>query len=321
MEVAVEVEPEVGIFRIKIDGEDIQPGKVSLRDLKDLIEKIQSGVERVARVMLGDPGSAPGPLPKNIKDATELLLVGVETGSAVLSVELAPQAEENDSAQLFQSPSNLGLRAVDSFVQGLHQLETQPSAAVPNSWDNSVMEVAESLFQLTQERNFSVTLTSQIPQGQEKSARVSPDNVDRFQIRHAPIRRPRTARGTLIMVDLETGRVDVKPEGGRRVQCVFPEELRPDVERLIGQSVEARGEEEYDVALNKASKLEISTMGPAGEQERLDADFWRNPSLAELAETQGIGPIRSLADLPTAEISDEDFEVLAESLRASRSDG
>lgn len=314
-------DPDEGLYRIRVEGEGIQPGKVSLRDLKDLVEQIQSGVERVARVMLGEPGSAPGPLPKNLRDVTELLLVGVEPGSAVLEVELAPAKPGDAADQIFTSTPDLGFRAIDGFIDGLHELEIQDEPEVPSDWDNSVMEVAESLSRLTQERSFTVTLIGRrSPDGTQIEARVAPENVERFRVRHSPIRQPRTAVGTLIMVDLESGRVDVRPADGKRVQCLFPENLRGQIERLLGQEVQVSGEEELDVAINKRGKLEIDSLGAASEQLRLDEAFWRNPSAAELAAEQGVGPIPSIAELSSSDVTDEDVLLLLTTLRESRSE-
>ncbi|RIK05389.1 MAG: hypothetical protein DCC49_12550 [Acidobacteria bacterium] len=311
--------PEVGTFHIKLEGESIQPGKVSLRDLRGLIEQVQAGVERVARVLIGEPGSVPGPLPRQIRDATELLLVGVEPGSADLALELAP-AKEDNAEQLFPSQPDLGFRSVDRFVQGLHDLETGASQGLPESWDTSVVETAASLARLSRERDLVVTMTAQVPGGRQRSARIAPDANRQFEIQHMPLRRPRVARGTLVMVDLETGRVDVKPEGGKRVQCVFPSAMRSQVEQLLGQDVEASGEEDFDVAANRRGKLEIRSLGPAIEQTRLDEDFWRNPSAAELAAEQRVGPISSVADLPTADVSEDELRDLLEIVRGAGGD-
>ena len=312
-------EPEAVTFRIELEGDTIRPGKVSFRDLKELSENLQAGVERVARVLIGEPGIAPGPLPKQIREATDLLLKAVEIGSAVLVAEM-PASKEIDEAesQLFPS-SGLGPLALDKFVAGLHQLETQDSPQVPAAWDNAVMEVAQKLGEFSADRQVVVTLKPSVNSSIREIARISPSSVDRFQVRHAPIKRPRTQRGLLIMVDLGRGRVDLEYEEGKRAQCTFPAAMRPQVEQLVGQVVEAVGVEDYDAALNKVGKLDIKALGLSFQQTHLDEAFWRNPSLEELSAEQGVKPL-ALEDFSAGEFTDEDIDSLMGAINSSRGD-
>lgn len=312
---------ETGILRIKVEGESVQPGKLPLRDLARLVERIQSGVERVARVMTGEPGGVPGRRPKRIEGVTQLLLVAVGPGSAVLSLELpSSPSDVHEEEQLVDISDDLGFRAVSRFVGGIHELEAGDVSGIPESWDNSVMEVAEDLAEFTRDRRLIVTLDARMPKTQPNSARIAGDSTAKFQIRHVPVRRPRRARGTLIAVDLETGRIDIKPGKEKRVECLFPQSLRAQVEGLVGQVVEASGEEDFDAATNKVGRLEVRTLEPAAEQLRLDDEFWRSPSAAELAAEQGVQPIRAIEELVSPEFSDEDIETLLTIIRDARSE-
>lgn len=314
---------ESGRLTVRIEGAAIEPGKVAVRDLTKLGDLIQAGLERVARVLSGEPGGIPGPPPAPIRNATELLLAGIERGSATLILELPPPEEEHMTGErLFEPPvKELGLQALDRLVDGMHRLESG-RAEVPEGWDNSVMEIAERLAETVAARSFQIELDATTPRGKRRHARITPNIADRFSLRHALVRRPRTARGALIAVDLRKGRIDVEDDTGRRVQCEFdPEvaELMDRVRQLIGEPVTVSGEEEFDVALNKAGRLEVHSLERATQEVPLHEMFWRNLSGAEQAIEQGVGPVRSVTELAASEeLTEEDLASFAEMLREAR---
>jgi hypothetical protein len=311
----------VGRFEISVEGSSIQPGKVSLRDLEKLGPLLQSGLERMARVLSGEPGKAPGMVPRVVMEATNLLLVAVRPGSAVLALELPlpgePLVEEEG---LFPLPApDLGQRALDSFVGGLHELESRTEVQVPEAWDNSVMEIAEELAGFAKERGVTITLKAQATQRPARTAQIAPDIAERFKVRHAPIRQRRTARGRLYMVDLKAGRIDVEDEKGQRVQCVFPAHLEGEVKRLVGSQVVVSGEEELDLALGRRGKLELSILEAASDSVPMHEAFWMNPSAAEQAAQQGIGAIESVAQLAAPEVfTEEEVNAFLAAIREAR---
>jgi hypothetical protein len=323
MEAAAMEFNESGELRIRVEGEAIRPGKVAVRDLTRLGGLIQDGIESVARILSGDRGVAPGPLPSPVRAATELLLTGIEAGSATLLLELpSPEIdEEAELDRLFEPPpTDLGLQALDRWVEGLHDLQVG-GEGVPEAWDNSVMEIAERLARVTTERDLTVELNTRAL-NRTRRARITPQLAPRFAVRHAPIRRQRTARGELIAIDLRSGRVDVEDVAGRRVQCRFdPEstELTTRVKQLVGQVVSVSGEEEFDAALNKAGKVEIEVIERAAEAVPLGEEFWLGKTAADQAGEQQVTPIADTAELASSEqIPDEEFDEFLRAIREAR---
>lgn len=310
---------ESGRFEVRIEGESIQPGKVAIRDLEKLGPLLQAALERTARVLRHEPGLAPGPIPRDVQEATNLLLVGIESGSANLLLELpVPDEVESEEGLFPLPPRDLGQRAMDTFVKGLHELE-QGRTEVPDDWDNSVMEVAEGLAAFANERQVVIDVSSSTPLQRTRRARISPEIADRFRVRHAPIRQPRTARGRLFLVDLKAGRIDLEDDKGQRVQCHFPAELEDRVIHLVGQIVLVSGEEEVDLAAGRRGKLEVTSLDPGGEEVPLSGDFWRNRSAAEQAREQDVGPIGSVTDFAAGDVFDEDeLQRFIETIREGR---
>lgn len=300
---------DAGRLRIQVEGEAIEPGKLAVRDLTRLGELIQSGLERVARVLTGEPGGLPGPIPGRVRQVTELLLAGIEPGSATLVLELPPPKEaEDDEGRLFEPlPPDLGFRAMERFVDGLHQLELG-GEEVPQHWDNSVMEIAQGLGEVVTSRGYVIQMDARHGTAKPKRARIAPDVADRFNVRHAPIRRPQTARGELILIDLRKGRIDLETQEGKRVQCQFDPDvadLMSRVKSLVGQVVSVSGEEEFDIAQGKAGRLEVHSLDAASEEVPLHEMFWRNLSAEEQAADQGVETLRSLLELSATELFSE----------------
>ncbi len=310
---------EPGRFELRIEGETILPGKLSVRDLAKLGPILQGALERTARVLRNEPGQAPGPVPREIHDTTNLLLVGIEAGSAQLLLELPVPDELEATEGLFPlPPRDLGLRAMDTFVRGIHELELG-RAGVPDGWDNAVMEVAEDLADFARERQVVIELTSKTLGRPPRTARISPPIADRFRVRHTPIRQPRTSRGRLFLVDLKAGRIDVEDERGARVQCQFPERLEAQVKRLVGEMVVVSGQEEFDVAVGRHGRLEVTHLASATEEVPLPSDFWENRTAAEQAGEQGVTPIVSIGDFATGDVFDEaELERFIETIREGR---
>jgi len=312
---------EAGTLRIRVEGEVIAPGKLAIRDLTKLGESIQAGVDRLARLMGHDIPTA------RLRRATELLLTGIEPGSATLVLELrpSPDGEEMTEERLFRPPPlDVGLRAMERFVAGLHELE-EGSERVPEGWDTSVMEVAEELAELSTSRHIEVSLDVAIPSSAPRRARIAPELAPRFAVRHAPSRRRRTASGELIAVDLRKGRIDVEDATGRRVQCRFdPEttELMDRVKRLVGRVVLVSGQEELDIATKKVGKLEVETLEETGVVVPLHEMFWQRRSAAEQAREQGAEPLGSIAEVSATEtFTSEELEAFSQALRELRRQG
>jgi len=317
-------ERERAVFSLTIEANDIEPGKIAVRDLARLSELVQRGLERTARVLSGQPGSAPGRLPKSVEDATKLVLTGIGRGSAVLQLELPEPAEvgaPSPGDPLFTPPArDLGFRAMDTFVRGLSEVELGPdAAALPDGWDSSVMEVAREFADMAEERDFALTFDARPPHLPASVARITPQSAPRLRQRRSLVRRRRSARGRLVAVDLGTGHVDVQEPAGRRVSCHYDEALEAAVKRHLGAVVIASGEEDFDEARGKHGRLELDSLEGASEQMGFEDTFWLNPSAAEQAVQQGVGPIESINELAAPDLfTDEDIDAFLAVIHRAR---
>lgn len=319
------IEPKRGILRLEIESDDLEPGKIPVRDLTRLAGYIQTGIERMARRLSGLPGAAAGPEPRSIRDATRLLLVALEAGSAKLVLEVPEPTAEDEAheEQLFEPPPrDLGFRAMQRFVEGIHELETASAPVMPADWDASLLQVAQDLAKLSEERRYDITFDALPPGGERRVAHITPAAANRFTIQPAPTRRLRTALGRLILVDLGRGRIDIEDSAGHRTHAVFEEGLQNTVRRLVGEFVRASGEEEVDEATGRRENLEVAVLDAVGEQALLGAEFWSDRSADEQATEQGVGPISSIDDFSAPDVfSEKDLDDFLQAIRESRSDG
>jgi hypothetical protein len=324
VEAKVMPERERAVFSLTVEADDMEPGKIAVRDLARLSELVQRGLERTARVLSGQPGSSPGRLPRTIDDATRLVFTGIDRGSAVLQLELPEPADAgapSPEGTLFEPPArDLGFRAMDTFVRGLRGIELAPDAAtVPDGWDSSVMEVARELADLAEERDFSLTFDARPPNLAASIARITPQSAPSLRHRRSVVRRRRSARGLLVAVDLGTGRVDVQEAAGGRVSCHYEEALETVVKQHLGAVVIASGEEDFDEVLGKHGRLELESLQGASEQMGVEDTFWLNPSATEQAAQQDVGPIVSIEELAAPDLfTDEDIDAFLAAIHRAR---
>jgi hypothetical protein len=311
-------------LRVTLDGPGEPPKSIRVRDLQRLAGIIQVGLEGVANVLSGRPGASPGPIPVIVSSVTELRLTGVEAGSTILEFHLAEPAEPESDTNLEPlfppPPRDLGFRAMKMFVGGLDQQLTADHATLPEGWDASVASTAGDLADFVQDRGLKLTLDSQEPAHGHQRVQISPEIASSLKRPRRQIRRRRTTNGRLIMVDLGSARVDVEESSGHRIKGVFPPEMEPSVEALVGKLVVAAGEEEVDPETGRGRPMTFDVLEPAGEATRLNDEFWANKSAAEQAEEQGVGVIESLDSLGNSELfSEQDItELLAEISRDRR---
>lgn len=303
-------------LRLRLDGEDIEPGKISFRDLKNIADLTQAGLERTAKILRESHGSGSGKSTRALRDATELLLVGIEEGSAVAIAELRQPRDEDAQDQLPSlPPRDLGIRALETFIDGLRELETNQEPRVPAKWDNSVMDVAEQLARFTSERNVSLSMTTESAVRPAHAATVTGSQAEKLSIRHVAQPRRRSVRGELILIDLDTERIDIKDLSGRRTHCTFADSTRDQVLALVGHQVMATGEEDVETSTGRASPLRIESLVDAGEQMALGEDFWRNPSAEEQAMEQRTKRITSVAELADPSFDEAEIDAFLSEIR------
>lgn len=91
------------------------------------------------------------------------------------------------------------------------------------------------------------------------------------------------------------------------------------MKRLVGEMVIVSGEEEFDAAVGRRGRLEVTHLAAAAEEAPLPGDFWENKTAAEQAREQGVASIVSIGDFVAGDVLDEvEIERFIETLREGR---
>ena len=150
------------------------------------------------------------------------------------------------------------------------------------------------------------------------TVRIDPSHRDALR---AVAQRPSTARddslvGVLVEADFENLTARLRGPAGVKTSVSFSADLADDIYEALRASARLRGEVRYDAKTSEARSIELTKI-ERGDQLTIGlepGDFWTNPSLAELAQQAGIGPVTHLASLHDDEASDEEVDRLMAAL-------
>jgi hypothetical protein len=271
--------------------------------------QLQTAVDRVARVLGGEVSSVPGRRPQLIRSACALEVVALNEGSFEMAIDLRRD-------QLALAGMDVGQAALEKLVSGLASL-ARDGEGLPSGYDVGVLAAwretstlfghgleAVDLHLRTAHGRFDVVYDAQV------HARVA------ARIK-GPVQNLRTLEGRLMMADFkELGRrCRIHPPVGPPVPVEFDESLADAVYDSLRSSVRVTGEAEEDahtgcirlLRLRDIERLAVET----GTQSLSPEDFWRDPTVEELAAEQGLLVPQALDNMVGAAAdlweSDEEF--------------
>ena len=290
-----------GPLAVQLDGPAVERHRIALRDLVLLGSQLQTAVDRVARVLIGQDDSArPGRTPSEILECCTLDLVAVEEGSLTLVCDLA----RREQSTLFE---DLGEEALQALIEGVGALKGEGD--MPRGFDAGVLLALRESGKLLDRGIDSISFVLQTRSGDVR-ATYGRDTHERVVARiQQPIENRRVVEGRLLMGDFkETGfRCRLHPPAGKPIRCDFGEAQKEAVlgaltkyVRLVGEAREVSGEiaslsiEDvelldvfpsdaslmdagsgfFDVAHDLESLAKEQCVRPAVDLDELVGDFW-----------------------------------------------
>ena len=252
--------------------------------------QLQTALDRVARVLGGEAMSArPGRPPERIRSACALEVVALQAGSFELALDLRRE-------QTALPGTDPGEKALETLVAGIAGVASDEEA-LPAGYDVGVLAALRDAGALFNRGVDGIELrlrTSTVQRDALYDPAAHLRVVERIQ---SPVHNRRTIEGRLLMADFgATGpKCRVHPPAGRAVECAFDESLEDAIYDNLRGLVRVTGEAEEDPETRRIKRLRVADVEPleAGtEVQTLDADeFWREPTLKELAVEQGVaGP-------------------------------
>jgi hypothetical protein len=307
-----------GPLVVRLDGPAVEHHRIALRDLVLLGSQLQTAVDRVARILIGQHESARrGRIPSEIAECCALDLVALEEGSLALVCDLADRAQPT----LFE---DLGEEALQVLVDGVNALGMENG--LPRGFDAGVLLALREGGKLLDRGIDSISFELATRRGKARAtyARAVHDCViARIQ---RPIANRRIVEGRLLMGDFkETGfRCRLHPAVGKPITCDFGEAQKDAVlsaltkyVRLVGEAREVSGEI-ASLSIEDIEVLDAVPLGAPGAD--IAAGFFEaTHDLESLAEQQGVEPVagmgKLIADFWPEEESVDDFLAAVQSWR------
>jgi hypothetical protein len=276
------------VIRATLTGPDVELGRIPAADIAKLIMGLQQALAAAASVVARQERKSPtGRHPQAIEAASRLRFVGVEAGS-VAGLLALPDVESEDDQDLGFEVQHLAEHAFDRLVAAL----SAPEGDVDRALARAVSRLADELN--IGERNATLRLGY-------RDRRRPEGVVDRdVRIRMRRIARRRSQRrvdsvtGSLVEADFEKHSARLQPQVGQPITVMFDEEHADEIQEALRHTTEIVGDVTYDPDARIAQRVALRILGREEQLSLIEAgsgSFWHQPSVAELAHSQGIeGP-------------------------------
>lgn len=293
---------------LRLAGDSARLGETDAVEVARLILGANTVVSRTASVLAGRPPGAKGSLPRSIAEATRLRLRGITDGSLVLDLELPGVSDEPEALGL--DDLALGEAAALTALAVLEGSETG-FGATEEAWSHLASDLDIG------GRNDSLTCTlssrSRPPAVLDRAART------RLAIAtKRPRRRDEEGEriGILYEADFEKNSAHLRTQDGVAVTVRFDEHHADAIKDALRERTRVRGQITYNERTSEVVAVDLVQTIRA-DQLVLGVpvtDFWRTPTVAELAAAQGAKPIEDIAELEDNTITDEEAEAFLDAL-------
>ena len=315
------------VLEIRFDGEAVGPGRISLAHLSLFLPNLNNALQRVGRVLQGNSESLPKRWPsRRVTSELDLELVSLRQGSPAVVLGFERKTAESLIPEL-----DFGHKIVETALDGLNAIqESEAEEALPTGYDPSVLTAwcdAGRVFKL------GISKVSIAFNGREPGLRASLTSDGIVQMRNRIKGHQvsvRTIEGRLLMADFKEQGMQcrVYPSVGKPITCLFDESQREAVIDNILQFIRIKGEAAEDPFSGRISKMKIHHIESLENQpeddisvlsrgNRFSQEFWKSPTLEELAHSQNVGPITDVTLLfgtwPGED--DDEFEAAIDDLR------
>lgn len=307
-------------LRITLTGAEAKLGIVPAADVARVLLAAKGALGRGCRHVIGRPAGG-GRWGRAIEAAADLRLVAIEEGS-LLYVLGIPEAEARDQTLLLETPSlgQLGASVAISAL-GDSAIEYPDVARV---W----IDLADDL--RLGERYTSLTLTHADADG-ERRATIDAEAKARLESAISADAlesvRDETLQGVLVEADFEAMTARLRTGSGSRVSVSFEPSLSDDIQHALRHRAALEGTVRFDREATRALSVRLRSV-LIGEQLGMDEftprasrpshiaeeDFWRERTVAELANDQSVPDRWSLDDLVAPDLSDEELESFLKAL-------
>ena len=280
---------------IRAKGPATKHGSIPLKDLLLLGKGIQTAIQRVARVLVGQGDSGrPGKPPKDVASSCLLEVIALNRGSFELALDLP-----RDQLPI----AHLGMEAINKLLDGLEAIQ-EGNGPMPAGFDKGVLHSLKDIGADIGKGIDAVEIESRLQSVARRFAlnkEVKSLIAKRIQ---GPVAALRSIEGRLLMADFGHAKEKcrIHPPAGQPIVCSFDESLEDTVYEHLRQYVRITGETQEDATTGRISSINITDIEPVIiENQEVGTfsaeEFWERKSLEQLAKEQEISPIADLDDI------------------------
>jgi hypothetical protein len=279
-------------FRVKLDGEQAQLGKVPAADVARMLVLVERAAAQAAAVVLRQPKTTTGRYKAVIEQAVHFRLLDIVAGSVVPVLELPEAAPFDAEATLDLDVPDLGQSALEALLDAGEMSDDADDGPADPVVANALLSVADGMY--IGERYDSITFI--VAANGAPSREVKIDGYVRRRLREyvdsvpGPELREDDLVGVLFEADFEKRTARLRTPTETSVEVSFLEAHDDAIQAALRQNSTVRGNVAYDSRNHVAKSVRLTEIVQGVEQLVLDpGEFWRALSFEDLAERQGSG--------------------------------
>jgi len=306
--------PKDAVLTLKITGPGVRKGRISVPDLIKICQDAQSAVNRQAEALDGRKTLHRGPVSGLIRKECTLELIGIREGSTELDFGLAkPQM-----LLPFSEVKSFGAEVVQELTDTIKSLG---NGNKKTDLDPGVLQSIYGLGGIIESRRINtLKWVTPLAASKQSVAVVNKKVRERAAVQLSrPTLRFTQIDGVLDMADFSRRdrKCRIDPAIGAPVVCTFGPEHESDVQALIRQPVRVSGMGKIQPGSDRVDTLEVHKLEPLPSLHLGEGNFFMSPSLAQLAASQGVTPLKDVRTLGGM-LADDEVEDFISAIYESR---
>jgi hypothetical protein len=301
-------------LELRIEGPGVHPGTISVPDLVRICQAAQDAVNRQAEAMRGGVSLRPGPKTSEVQDECTLELVGIEKGSTILPFRFAkPQLP-------LPLATSFGSDVIRSVVVTVKKIGT---TGKEYEVDAGVLDTLKTLGDVLDKGRIS-KIEWIVPAGPgQKAIKAVFDKRVRDRVLQKvkkPSQRSESVEGILEMADFkeQEHKCRIHPAIGQPIACSFDVSQEDQVYQSLRKPVRVTGMARINTNTGRIDELRIEKIAMVEPLFMGGRDFFTERSIEQLAEIQGVKPLKNPKTFAGAWPADQDVDAFLEEIYSSR---
>jgi hypothetical protein len=304
------------LLKLRIQGPGVRSGAINVPDLIRICQATQDAVSRQAEAMRGGQSLRPGPKTSVVYEECTLELTGIEKGSTILPFTLAKPQQPLPMPEI----TNFGhdvVRQVATAVKALGSRRSLKNEHFEAGLLDSLRGMGEILNKGLTKIEWIVPSNGRPAVKATFDKRVKERVIERIK---APTMRSETVEGVLEMADFKSQdrRCRIHPSVGQSILCTFATEQEQEIHDALRKPVRITGTATVNPNSGRVESIAVSKIKVIEELLVGEKDFHLGRSLEQLAEAQGVEPLRNTRALAGGWPEVDDLDVFLEDIYSSR---